>query len=330
MLDRFHRKIEYVRISVTDRCNLRCRYCMPEHGIEKLPHEAILSFEEIIRAVRVFASLGFRKIRLTGGEPLVRPGITGLIREIKGIAGIEKVALTTNGVLLGSMAEELVDAGIDGVNLSIDTLDDQVFSDLTRRPLLNRVREGLEKLVDAGCRDIKLNCVPIYGVNEEDIVHLAGLARKYPFKVRFIELMPIGCAFAAGYKGIPMDEVKAVLRNAYGPLLFVNGKSDALQGPAEYADIPGFIGQVGFIDAIEHKFCSSCNRVRLTAEGFLKLCLNSRSGLDVRHMLRSGCSDEELQWAVSRAVYGKPKEHSFLQNSEDELRDTRLMYQVGG
>ena len=330
MLDRFHRKIEYVRISVTDRCNLRCRYCIPEQGVTKLPHRAILSYEEILRLATVLAGLGIRKIRLTGGEPLVRPGIVELVRKLKAVEGIEQVKLTTNGVLLASMVDELMAAGLDGVNLSLDTVDEGIFAHLTRRPFLHHVRMGLERLLESGCKDIKLNCVPIRGINETDIVPLAAFAKEYPIKVRFIELMPIGCAFAEGYEGLPMGQVKSRLETAYGPLKPLQKLNGSLQGPAEYASLHGFLGQVGFIDAIGHRFCSSCNRVRLTAEGFLKLCLHSRAGLDVRSLLRSGCSEDELQWAVRQAIYGKPKEHSFLDEQEADVRDTRLMYQVGG
>ena len=330
MEDKYHRRIDYARISVTDRCNLRCRYCMPEHGIQKLRREDILSHEEILRIVRLFAALGVRKIRLTGGEPLVRADIARLVRGIKSTNGIGQVMLTTNGVLLPIYAKELMQAGLDGVNMSLDTLDERVFSALSRRRLLPRVLDGLSRLMQSGCKNIKLNCVPLAGINDGDIVSLAGLARAHDIKVRFIGLMPMGCGFASGCRGIPMKDVRQSIENTYGALLPVPRSTDHAEGPATYFSLPGFRGQIGFIDAVTHKFCPGCNRIRLTAEGFLKLCLHARAGLDLRKLLRSGCSDAALGTAIRQAVYNKPREHSFLARHETEPADTRQMYQIGG
>ncbi|BAL82195.1 putative molybdenum cofactor biosynthesis protein A [Selenomonas ruminantium subsp. lactilytica TAM6421] len=329
MLDQYERKIEYVRISLTDRCNLRCRYCMPEEGVAKLRHEDILTFAEILRVVQGLASLGVKKVRLTGGEPLVRRNITELIREIRQIPGIEQVVLTTNGVLLLEMGADLVQAGLTGLNISLDTLKPETFSQITRRPLFARVQAGVEHMMSLGLNNIKFNCVPIYEVNDGEIPALAALARDYPVKVRFIELMPIGCAYEVGYEGVPMDEVRARLAKAFGSLRPVGRKMDRLQGPAEYYKVAGFKGQVGFIDAMEHKFCHTCNRVRLTAEGFLKLCLNQKTGLDLRELMRNGISDENLKLALRQAIYRKPAEHLFT-DRENTARDSRAMYQVGG
>ena len=329
MQDQYERKIEYVRISLTDRCNLRCRYCMPEAGVAKLRHEDILTFAEILRVVKGLAALGVKKVRLTGGEPLVRRGIVDLIRQIRQVHGIEQVVLTTNGVLLAEMGEELAAAGLTGLNISLDTLDAARFAEITRRPLFAKVQAGMEKVLSLGLTNIKFNCVPIYEVNDGEIPALAALARDYPVKVRFIELMPIGCAYEVGYEGVPMDEVRARLAKAYGPLHPVGRKMDRLQGPAEYYKVSGFKGQVGFIDAMEHKFCATCNRVRLTAEGFLKLCLNQKHGLDLRELLRNGISDENLRLALRQAIYRKPAEHLFT-DRENTARDSRAMYQVGG
>lgn len=329
MQDQYERKIEYVRISLTDRCNLRCRYCMPEAGVSKMRHEDILTFAEILRIVRGLSALGVKKVRLTGGEPLVRRNITELIHEIRQVPGIEQVVLTTNGVLLPELGQDLIKAGLTGLNISLDTLNPDTFSEITRRPFFARVQAGLEKVMSLGLTNIKFNCVPIYEVNEAEIPALAALARDYPVKVRFIELMPIGCAYEVGYRGVPMDEVRERLEKAYGPLRPVGKKADRLQGPAEYYKVAGFAGQVGFIDAMEHKFCSSCNRVRLTAEGFLKLCLNQKNGLDLRQLLRSGISDDNLKLALRQAIYRKPAEHLFT-DRENTARDNRAMYQVGG
>ena len=194
MQDQFQRKIEYLRISVTDCCNLRYRYCMPAHGVKKLRHADVLTYEEILRDVRALAALGVRKVRLTGGEPLVRRDITRLVRGLKEIPGIETVALTTNGVLLGTMMDELLDAGLDAVNLSLDTLDGGTFFSITRRPMFGAVMEAITRLAEEERLTVKVNCVPIMGVNDEELAALAALARAHPIDVRFIELMPIGCA----------------------------------------------------------------------------------------------------------------------------------------
>ena len=200
MQDRFQRKIEYLRISVTDCCNLRCRYCMPAHGVKKLRHADILSYEEILRDVRALAQMGIRKVRLTGGEPLVRRDIVHLVRGLKETPGIETVAITTNGVLLSTMMDELLDAGLDAVNLSLDTLDGGKFFSITRRPLFGAVMEALERLTREPRIEVKMNCVPIAGINDDEITELAAIARDYPIKMRYIELMPIGCARREGYR----------------------------------------------------------------------------------------------------------------------------------
>ena len=329
MFDRYQRKIEYVRISLTDRCNLRCRYCMPEEGVEKLRHEDILRFDEIVRIVRALASLGVRKVRLTGGEPLIRRNIVELVREIHAVPGIETIAMTTNGVMLADMAGDLVQAGLTGINISLDTLKAASFTELTRRPFFTRVEDGIEAIAATGLKDVKFNCVPIAGVNEEELPELvARFTRERPWKFRFIELMPIGCAYEAGFTGVPMAEVRSRLEASFGPLRPVLPEH-GVHGPAVYYQAAGFAGQIGFIDAMEHQFCSSCNRVRLTAEGFLKLCLNARTGVDLRHLLRSGMSDEELRQALQQAIYCKPQEHHFKAASYEE-KDSRAMYQVGG
>ena len=324
MTDQFGREINYARISVTDRCNLRCRYCMPECGVKKIPHAEILSLEEILRVAEIFSRLGIKKIRLTGGEPLLRKNLPSLIQRLKNLAGIEQVTLTTNGVLLKNLAPELIAAGLDGVNLSLDTLDEKIFADLTRRNFLGKVLEGLQSL-DKNL-SLKINCVPLRGVNDDEILKLAAPAKDNPVKVRFIELMPIGCAWESGLKGIPTAEIFSTLEKSFGELVPVRQKN-SLQGPAKYFRPKNFVGEIGFIDALEHKFCGSCNRIRLTAEGFLKTCLSFDTGLDVKNLLRSGVDDEELAEKIRDAIYHKPKEHFFqLRMRNEELG----MYQIGG
>lgn len=329
MLDRAQRKIEYLRLSLTDRCNLRCQYCMPADGVEKMRHEDILTFDEILRVVRALAELGVRKVRLTGGEPLVRRGLVGLVRDIKGVPGIEQVVLTTNGVQLGAMAADLAKAGLDGINLSLDTLDASTFHRLTRVGELTDVLAGIHAAQEAGLR-LKINCVPLRGVNEADIPRLVALAKKDDIQVRFIELMPIGCARTVGLQGIPMAEVRSLIEQHFGLTLQPVGRpKGSLNGPAVCYRLSGFAGQVGFIDAMEHKFCTECNRVRLTAEGFLKLCLNAKDGLDLRTLLREGISDDNLRLALRQSIWHKPLEHHFT-DAHDINRDRRAMYQVGG
>ena len=319
MIDQFGREINYARISVTDRCNLRCRYCMPECGVQKISHAQILTLEEVLRVAEVFARLGIRKIRLTGGEPLLRRNLSLLIRELKNLSGIEQVTLTTNGVLLKNFAQELIAAGLDGVNLSLDTLNENIFSSLTRRKVFAQVREGFQTLL--GKIPLKINCVPLRGVNDGEILTIAALAKDNPVKVRFIELMPIGCAFESGLRGIPTAEIFSTLENNFGELVPINAKN-SLQGPAQYFKPKNFVGQIGFIDALEHKFCASCNRIRLTAAGFLKTCLSFDAGLDVKTLLRAG--DAELAEKIRATIYQKPAEHFF-----DGVTKFQ-MYQIGG
>jgi len=326
MKDKFNREINYARISVTDRCNLRCRYCMPECGVKKIPHTDILTLEEILRVVKIFSRLGIKKIRLTGGEPLLRRNLSLLISEIKNISGIEQIFLTTNGVLLKNLAPELIAAGLDGINLSLDTLNENIFNNLTRRKLFNQVLDGFYYLVDKNL-SLKINCVPLSGVNESEIINLATLAKNYPVKVRFIELMPIGCAFESGLQGIPSAEIFSTLENNFGEFLPVY-EENYLKGPAKYFKPRNFIGEIGFIDALEHKFCLNCNRIRLTAEGFLKTCLSFNSGLDVKNLLRSGENDEKILEKIRETIFFKPKEHFF--DGDKKFRDSRQMYQVGG
>ncbi|MBF1715460.1 MAG: GTP 3',8-cyclase MoaA, partial [Selenomonas sp.] len=224
-----------------------------------------------------------------------------------------------------------LDAGLDAVNLSLDTLDGGKFFSITRRPMFGAVMEALTRLAEEERLTVKVNCVPIMGVNDEELAALAALARAHPIDVRFIELMPIGCARTEGYRGVPMDEVRAHLKEAFGALLPVGEATHGNAvpvGPAAYVRPAGFAGTLGFIDAMEHKFCDTCNRVRLTAEGFLKLCLYSNAGLDTRALLRGGVTDAQLRERIAHAVWKKPAEHYFEMDSE--TRDQRAMYQVGG
>ena len=320
MIDQYNRKIEYLRLSVTDRCNLRCKYCMPESGCNKLRHEDILTFEEILIIIKILAKLGIRKVRLTGGEPLLRKGIVDLIGNIKAIDGIEQVMLTTNGILLNNMLDDLICSGLDGINLSLDTLNANIFEKITRRNSFNDVQAALGKVLNSNLI-VKINCVPITGINDDDVIKIAELARYNEIKVRFIELMPIGCAI--DFKGIPTSNIKAQIESIYGKLSPISPTK--LQGPARYHKLNGFIGQIGFIDAIEHKFCKSCNRIRLTSNGLLKPCLNSDIYFDLKTFTRTHRNSQELSEALYEAIYQKPREHHF-----EKIQNNDMMYQIGG
>ena len=298
---------------------------MPADGVGKLPHYEILTFEEVIRIADMLARLGIRKIRLTGGEPLLRKNLPMLVRELKSLRGIEFVTLTTNGVLLERFASDLIASGIDGINVSLDTLDAREFEVITRRGIFAEVHRGIQFLFDVGFKNVKLNCVPLRGVNEDNLVALAALAKNHDIKVRFIELMPFGCASRSGFVGMTSAEIISKLNTNFGELIPC-ASSEILQGPAKYFSIKGFVGQVGFIDALAHKFCGSCNRIRLTAEGFLKSCLCYDTGADLKKLLRTGASDDEILAVIREAIYRKPLEHSF----GVAAGDARQMYQVGG
>lgn len=326
MQDQYGREIDYVRISITDRCNLRCTYCMPEEGIEHYTsHTDILSYEEILRLVRCLASLGIKKIKLTGGEPLVRLGCADLVRELKAIDGIEQVTITTNGVLLEELAEDLISAGIDGINVSLDTVERDIFAKITRRDYFDKVMAGIEKVKSLQFKNLKINCVPIAQFNKNELVKLAAQAKDYPLAVRFIELMPIG--LAQEYTAVSREEIMDMLTETFGEMTPYEKRLG--NGPAEYYSLPGFKGHIGFIGAIHNKFCGHCNRIRLTSSGFLKLCLNQNKGGDLAPILRSDASDEELTEAMRQLIYQKPLAHHFYEEDQNDT-DSRQMFQVGG
>ncbi|ABX41854.1 GTP 3',8-cyclase MoaA [Lachnoclostridium phytofermentans] len=332
MIDQYKRSIDYMRISITDRCNLRCTYCMPE-DVEKLEHESILTYEEILRICKSASSLGIRKIKITGGEPMVRKDAVKLMANIKAIPGIEFVTLTTNGVLLEEHVEELAKIPLDGVNVSLDTLNTDTFKKITRRDEFLKVWNGIQKLIEAGI-PTKINCVPQKGVNEEELMDIAELAVKYPVDVRFIEMMPIG--YGKEFEPIKGEEIKSRIEAKYPNV--VSQKKRRGFGPAEYITSNEWMGNIGFISAISHKFCSSCNRVRLTSKGFLKSCLCYGDGIDLMEALRSGASDEELTSLLSKAIEKKPLEHNFERhthgsNSQVQDQDNMEkseMFKIGG
>ena len=326
MFDAKGRTIHYLRLSVTDLCNLRCRYCMPD-GVEKLEREDILTYEEFLRLAALFAQCGVDTVRVTGGEPLVRKGVDHLVAQLKAIPGIRRVTMTTNGVLLAQQLPALLAAGLDSVNISLDTLSPEVFARITARDAFADVMAGIRAALESGL-PVKLNCVPQVGVNEGELEALAALAETKFLQVRFIEMMPIG--YGAAMPCISGPDLLARFRKRWPELAPLSRQETAGigDGPAVYYTAPGWQGSVGFIAAVHGKFCASCNRVRLTADGFLKLCLNHRAGLDLRKLLREDVSEAELEAALREAIAHKPKRHGFTEDIED--REIRRMNEIGG
>lgn len=317
MKDSFGRDITYLRISVTDLCNLRCRYCMPEEGVEKLCHRDILSLEEIYEVAEAAVSLGITKIRLTGGEPLVRRGLPSLIGRLAKLPGLCDLAMTTNGLLLPELAEELRAAGLMRLNISLDTLDAAKYSDITRGGELQKALDGIRAAEEAGFAPLKLNTVLIGGFNDDEIPALCELTRERGISLRFIELMPIGHADPFG-------------EEAYLPCAAVPERVPELQplprgdGVATLYRLPGARGTVGLIRPLSHHFCGECNRLRLTADGFLKPCLHSAEELPLR-----GLHGEALKNALRDAILRKPAQHGALSAGE-RSESARDMHQIGG
>lgn len=325
MHDAFGRHLHYLRISLTDACNLRCVYCMPE-DITFRPVTVLLQDDEILTLVRVAASLGVDKIRLTGGEPTVRRGVVELIRGIRAVPGIQRIAMTTNGVKLADLARPLADAGLDQANISVDTLNPAKFRQITRRGKLEDVWRGIEAAEAAGLRPIKLNCVVTRGFNDDEVAELARLTLVKPWEIRFIELMPLGSV--AGFQQtqvVPSAETRARIEAALGPLIPVPGHNG--HDPSRSYRLAGARGQLGFISSVTEPFCAGCNRLRLTADGRLRLCLLRDDEADLLTPLRAGADFETLRRLMAGAAYRKPWGHRL---EEHDLARSREMSQIGG
>lgn len=326
LVDTFGRVVTNLRISVTDRCNFRCAYCMPEEGMEWLKKDKLLSYEEITRLARVFASHGVRKIRLTGGEPLMRKELWRLIAMLKKVDGIDDIALTTNGFFLKEQARELIDAGLNRINVSLDSLDPRVFAEMARRDYFRQTWEGIEEVERLGIRPIKLNVVLIRGVNDGEILKFAELARTRSFVIRFIEFMPIGKDDGwAMDKVVPTREVLEII-NSYSSLVQVPHFN--VKAPADRYVFEDGEGEIGFISSVSQPFCSDCDRVRLTSDGKFRTCLFSLVETDLRAMLRNGSGDQEITDALVTAVWKKEEGH--LINRPGFIRPERTMSQIGG
>jgi len=326
--DRYDRLIDYMRISVTDRCNLRCMYCMPANGIRPIEHKEILTYEEIVRVVRVAAGLGVRKIRITGGEPLARRGIPFLISSIRNIEGIEDISLTTNGILLEEYAGELAAAGLSRVNVSLDSLRPDRYKEITRGGDMDRVLRGIERAEASGLLPIKINMVPIRGFNEDEIEDFSRITLKKAYHIRFIEFMPIGAKdLWNDRRYIPTDEIRAIVERI-GPLSPVKVRKI---GPARYFRFENAPGVIGFISALTHHFCGDCNRLRLTSDGKLRPCLFSETEIDLKPALRSLPSHEserEIERLLRLSIEIKPEGHNIDRRSD--LDSLKAMAKIGG
>ncbi|HEX5970696.1 MAG TPA: GTP 3',8-cyclase MoaA [Gemmatimonadaceae bacterium] len=324
LVDQFGRTIEYLRISVTDRCNFRCRYCMPLEGLPWLPKADILTYEEIAEVVAQLAPLGLRRIRLTGGEPTIRPELATLVRLLRAVPGVEDIALSTNGVRLPALATSLSAAGLDRVNISADSLRPDRIAAIARRDLgFDPVRAATAAQA-AGLSPIKMNVVVMRGTNDDEMADFARLTLDHPWHVRFIELMPVGEMEALTFEHVvPSDEVLSRITAALGPLERTVGPARG-NGPAEYWRVPGAAGSIGVITPMTHTYCARCNRVRLTADGRLRTCLFGTHEVDLRQPLRAGIP---LAPFVQRALAEKPEAHALLERRNGGLK---ALSQVGG
>ncbi len=327
LVDSFGRRIINLRISVTDRCNFRCRYCMPEEGVQWLPKEALLSYEELARVAKVFVDLGVRKIRLTGGEPLMRRDLGKLVEFLSSISRLEDIALTTNGFFLADRIDELVKAGLRRLNVSLDSLDPVKFNLMTRRNYYQRVIDGLTAAEGYGLLPLKINAVLIRGVNDDEIVRFAELARRKPYIIRFIEFMPIGADDGwSPERVVSAREVITRIEEGVGKKLIPVELHGAQ--PADRYQFEDGRGEIGFISSVSEPFCDHCNRVRITSDGKLRTCLFSLAETDLRDPLRNHASDEELQAIIRAAVWNKEPGHKI--NRPEFERPTRSMSQIGG
>lgn len=319
MIDKQGRNINYLRVSVTDRCNLRCVYCMPEEGIDSLQHEDILRFEDILKIVKAAASLGINKVRYTGGEPLVMKDIDKLIYETSKLSGIEDVAITTNGILLADMGENLKKAGLKRVNISLDTLDEDKFKNITRIGDLDKVMKSIEKCLALGIKPVKINTVLMKGINDTEFIDFLNLTKEMPIEIRFIELMPIG-------ESIKLYEESKVnfseILNQHPELIPIETPRNST---AQLYKLQGAKGKVGFISPISCKFCGDCNRIRLTSIGTIKPCLHSKEEINIREYLNS---EELLISKLKSTIFNKPHEHHL--EEENISRSSKMMYQIGG
>jgi len=327
LIDHYKRRINYLRVSITDRCNLRCIYCMPIEGISHLMHEDILSYEEIVRIASIAVKEGITKIRVTGGEPLVRKGVVNLIGWLSQLEGIEDLSMTTNGILLSNFAKPLCEAGLKRVNVSMDSLKPELFKKITRGGELSRVWKGIEMASKIGLNPIKINVVAIKGFNEGEIMDFVGLTLDHDYQIRFIEFMPVGPENGWHQERyLSCLDIRNIIEKSFNLRPIANKKSNS--GPADLYRLEGAKGTIGFIDPVSGHFCSSCNRLRLTADGKLRPCLFSDEEIDVKMALRRGESDEALKALIHSALSKKPKGHTIKEPTFRKC--VREMIKIGG
>ena len=330
LIDSLGRQITYLRISVTDRCNSRCVYCMPLAGVPWKSHDEILRYEEIAKIVRVMAAEGVRAVRLTGGEPLVRPNLPELVGMLAAIPGIEDISLTTNGILLEEFAGQMFDAGVRRINVSLDSLDKDKYFRITNGGNLDAVLRGIIHAQEVGFSPIKINTVLIKGFNDNEALEFARLAAEMPFQVRFIELMPMGKTnLRDGEEYMPATELIEKISQTFA-LEPLKGKKNKSDGPARIYKIKNGQGEIGFINPVSDHFCSTCNRLRLTSDGKLRACLLNEAYVDLKAALRENCSDAELEKLIWDAVLLKPRKHDVVCTDNTMKKCTRIMSEIGG
>jgi len=323
--DRFGRWISYLRISLTDHCNLRCVYCMPE-GITFRQRSELMSDEEILTMVKLFSRLGFDKFRLTGGEPTIRPGVVDLVQNIARVPGVRSLTMTTNGVLFSKLAAQLAKAGLQRVNFSLDTLDLEKYRQMTKKDALQEVFKGIHAAESAGLTPIKVNVVVMRGYNDEDVIELANLTVHHPWQVRFIEVMPMGTPAKFQISQlVSTDEIRRHLVAILGPLEEIN--NGILDGEARLYSLPGAQGIIGFISSVTESFCDHCNRLRLTPDGRLRLCLLREGEVDLLTPLRDGAKPEQIRSLIVEAIWHKPWGNGL---AEGLIPFNRVMSEIGG
>jgi cyclic pyranopterin phosphate synthase len=330
MIDQYARDINYLRVSVTDRCNLRCTYCMPKEGLSRIGHDDILRYEEILRIIRVAAGMGITKVRITGGEPLVRRGIVEFIASLGTVQEITDVSLTTNGILLKDCAEDLFAAGIRRINVSLDSLDAEKYARITRGGDLRTVLRGIRKAREAGFSPIKINIVAIKGFNDDEILEFARLTLLNPYQIRFIELMPLGSAGSENNGRYLANDFIRERIGKIGRLEPVNYKGQKSDGPARIYRLAGGAGEIGFISPVSRHFCHTCNRLRLTADGFLRACLLSDDEVDLKGPLRAGCSNGGIEELIRQAITRKPRQHEVFCDEGHIKKCMTEMSAIGG
>jgi cyclic pyranopterin phosphate synthase len=328
LTDKHDRTIDYLRMSITDHCNLKCQYCVPFDGRPKLPMADILTYEELFAIARAAVAAGVTKIRLTGGEPLMRKNVLEFCRMLATLPEITDLTMTTNGVLLESMAADLKAAGVRRVNVSLDTLDPGRYADITGKDAIKRVLRGIQKAADVGLTPIKINMVPMRGINDDEIVAMARWTLKEPYDIRFIELMPTSGWARQKHDRlfISIDDVQKQVETIGNLETIAHIQT---RGPATYARLPGARGRIGFIAALSHHFCKTCNRLRLTADGKLRACLFAEEEIDIRGPLRQGASQETLQQIIQAAAAAKPKGHTLNEAGAKPING-RIMQAIGG